>query len=156
MNKCKGCRYAIKLGLGYCCNYLEITGHSRQLICKIMGKGDVCTVREAEQPLTMDILDARQPQHKYDMKAKDIASVKRHNREAAESRARSGGVELSFDERLARHMIEVEGMSDLEVSDALGVKISTLKSWRQRRKIPANRKRRTNAQIQADGRGACT
>ena len=151
---CEGCQYSIRLGSTYHCNYLDIAGHARHLICKVTGARDVCTVRVDGENLTQAkaLEDARQPCHKYALKVSDLEAIRRHNKEMAEDQRgkRRGGVPLSFDGERARKLYEEDHLCDREVSEILGVKAHTLKAWRLRNGIYVKRKRRTRAEIEED------
>lgn len=151
---CYGCQYAIRLGSEYYCNYLDITGEPRQFICDVTGPRDVCTVRVDGENLTQEksLEDARQPCHKYALKASDLEHIRRHNKEMAEERKgkSKSGVPLSFDGDRARKLYEEDKLCDREVSEIMGVNVYTLKAWRLRHGIYVVRKRRTKAEIEAE------
>ena len=130
---CRGCIYSLRYGGDWGCNYLEIMHHARQLICKVRGKDDVCTVRVDGKPITPQVVDnERVPAHKYDMKPRDLEKVRNHQRR--------GGKPLSFDANKAIALINL-GKTDEEAAGELGVNIRTFKAWRNRKGIPGNRKR---------------
>ena len=97
---CRGCIYSLRYGGDWGCNYLEIMHHARQLICKVRGKDDVCTVRVDGKPITPQVVDnERVPAHKYDMKPRDLEKVRNHQRR--------GGKPLSFDANKAIALINL-------------------------------------------------
>lgn len=76
---CRGCAYALRYSTGWGCNYLEVTGKPRILICKVRGKDDVCTARKNGKPSPEE---RRAPAHKYDMKTRDMEKI--HSRKKGE------------------------------------------------------------------------
>lgn len=127
-NKCRGCIYGVWIGGEYYCNYLEITGRARQLICTVKN----CTVRVAGPRIVPGSEEASQQRaHKYAITPADLARRQVH----------PGGRPKAFDRDEARALLS-EGKTDQECAQVLGVSWKTFAAWRQKAKIPVNRKRR--------------
>lgn len=73
---------------------------------------------------------ARQKAHKYAITPDELARRQKH----------AGGRPRMFDRDQARALLR-EGKTDQECAQALGVSWRTFAAWRQKAKIPVNRKR---------------